>query len=164
MSVRIYDIPHNSSRAVIFSARATAPFAGGVYTFPNTWTAATPRVDLRVGIYVVRQVQFGANIDEGDWQSNWISVPEIVFGTTATGLSSQFRAPLPLTKYTEGTEFIEAIRVFQTPCELRFRLGGSLAQSPSLVGVQNITAICNLICYEIVDDAWIREFEKGWSK
>jgi hypothetical protein len=163
MSVRIYDIPHASSRAVIWSARSVAPFVGGIYTFPTAWQSLSPAVMLRKGVYVIRQLMFSANIDEGDWQSNWTSVPQIWFGSAATSLSSQFREALPLTKYTEGTEFIEAIHVLQEPCELKFRMTGVLNQSPSLVGVQNITATTNLVAYEISDDKWINEFLKGWT-
>lgn len=164
MSVRIYDIPHFSSRLVTISALATAPFAGGSYIFPDVWTSMILPTFLKRGVYIVRQVQFSSDIAESDWQANWTVLPKITWGLTSDALGPLFRQPLPLLKYSEGVEYIETILCDQEPTEIKFRLTGELSQSPSMIGKANIRATVSLYTYEITDDDWVREYRARYSK
>lgn len=163
MSIRVYDIPHASSRAVQFTASITAPFAGGSYAFAGAWTDLAVEIPLRRGIYVVRSIKFGADVAEQDWTSNIVTMPRIWFGLTESSLASLFRFPLPLSTYDQGSEFNETIRVTQEPGTMKARITGELSQSLSLVGKADITAFVTLTAYEIVDDAWITQYLKGWT-
>ena len=164
MSIRVYDIPHSSSRAVQFTAAITAPFAGGSYAFNGAWEDLAVEIPLRRGVYVVRSLKFGADIAETDYTSNIVTMPRIWFGLTESSLSSLFRFPLPLSTYDQGSEFNETIRVTQEPCSMKARIVGEIAQSLNMVGKADITLFVSLTAYEISDDAWINQYVKGWSR
>lgn len=166
MSVRVYDIPHYTSRLVVFQAISEAPLSidpilGGVYTFPDTWESMTLPANLKRGIYIPRTLQFGADVNELDWQSSWSARPPVIrWAQTATGLSPQMRDPIPLVKYSDGAEFIETIVCDQDPSELKFRITGTLLATPSLAGKTRIRATVALYAYEITDDDFVRKYKE----
>lgn len=161
--ISVYDIPHAQSPAVELSAELSAPFVGGFYTFdPAQWVPLNITTPLRRGLYVVRGISFGSNLQEADYAGAIVELPRI-WWTLSTEYGSLFRQPIPLSTYRRGTELNEAILVKSEPCELLARVQGRLLQTPQMVGVAAVKLFVTLTTYEITDDAWIAKFRAGYK-
>jgi hypothetical protein len=141
----------------LFTATFNTPTAGKY----NWGVSANTDVEiLKISpgnLYVIRIVNFGATVDEGDFLENVETIPKISMSLLKAG-KAVFGGPFPFVNYLKNNE---VIGFFWTPFRDDQLLGtftGQLGQNASLAGVSSITAHVSLNIFEITDQDYINKF------
>lgn len=142
-------------------ARATAPLAGGLYTFNAPRARFSPASDIRDNaLYIFDSITFSCDIDARDYEAALVT--PLRFGVyTDTGAQvPTLPRPVTLPSYVVdyGYGYLHDGR--RGPTELLFTFAGVLNHTAALVGKASITATVVMRYYEIMNDSLIERVLK----
>lgn len=143
--------------------RFTATFGTptiGKYDFGVAANANVEILPINFGnLFFISILNFSANIPESAYLENVVDDPNLLFLTKQKGINI-FGGPQPLIKYLPQNEVSAFFRSYQRDDFLTGTFTGTLEQSASLIGPDEIIAVVAMNIFEITDQRWIQEFDE----
>jgi hypothetical protein len=158
---RIEDLPYHTSPPVQFVYESEASLSGGTYSWSDSPTALTPSRPLLANtLYYFRHISFSADISEGDFTGNLVTVPKFQMYIKSQNNVMLFREPLQMTHFLSAWDYrLTHVTVSSTSDVFRGSFTGSLIQGASLLGKTSITLRAVISAQEIVDKNFINLFK-----
>lgn len=169
---RLIDIPFSKSPPVLFTYRVTAGLALGVYDFggvtsPVRRTLFTPSRPINSNtLYLFDSMSFAMDIDQNDYQSAILTMPQFSVWNQADAGANALREPVSLDKYFENYRYRLTLMGGQNAGQsdaTRFNklfgsVTGVIQQTAALVGKASLTAIVKFTAQEVTDQQFIAAF------
>lgn len=160
---RIEDLPYKTSPPIEFVYRSSAAFLAGFYTWADAPTALTPNRRLMENVlYYFRSLTFSADIEELDFTSCIVEMPQLQMYLKSNANAVLFREPVNMVKYLANFEYRFAWFTQRKDDQLLAGFRGVLNQNANLVGKSPITLTAVISAQEIVDDKFIRKFKQAY--
>lgn len=160
---RIEDMPYISSPPIEFVYRSSVAFVAGFYTWADTPTALTPNRRLMENVlYYFRSLTFSADIEELDFTSCIVTMPQLQMYLKSNSNAILFREPANMVKYLANFEYRFAWFTPRKDDQLLAGFRGVLNQNANLVGKSPITLTAVISAQEIVDDKFIKKFKQAY--
>ena len=160
---RIEDLPYISSPPIEFTYQRTANLAAGQYIWTAAPAALTPVRPLMVsGVYYFRSVTLAADIEELDFTSNISVIPQFQMYLKSRAKAILFREPVYMTKFFQNFDYRFAWITRQNNDQLYASFSGTLIQGAGLMGKASITLNAVISAQEIVDEGFVKLFEKRY--
>jgi hypothetical protein len=160
---RIEDMPYKTSPPIEFVYRSSAAFVAGFYTWADQPTALVPDRPLMENVlYYFRSITFSADIEELDFTSCIVTMPQFQMYLKSNAKAILFREPVYMVKFLQNFEYRFAWLTQRSGDQLRASFNGVLNQNANLVGKTPITLTAVISAQEIVDDKFIARFKKAY--
>ena len=160
---RIEDLPYVTSPPIEFVYQASAAFVAGFYTWANAPTALTPNRPLMENVlYFFRSMTFSADIEELDFTSCIVTIPEFQMYLKSNSSATLFREPVRMVKYLQNFEYRYVWFTPRKDDQLLAGFRGVLNQNANLVGKTPITLTAVISAQEVVDDNFIKKFKQAY--
>ena len=155
---RLEDMPYYQSPPIQFVFSQTAPLEFGQYVFPIAKALFTPdRPILDNALYYFRTITCTADITELDYESAVDASTPFQFHCFEQSLSGspRFREPILIAKFLENFDYRLLFLPRQEPNALLGSFQGTIIQTASLLGKEDITFKMVISAQEITDDGFV---------
>lgn len=160
---RIEDLPYHNSPPIEFVYKSSAAFIAGIYTWSDGPSILTPTRPLMENtLYYFRSITFSADIEELDFTSCIVTIPQFQMYLKGTQKAILFREPVYMVKYFQNFDYRFAWFTQRKEEQLYASWNGVLNQNANTVGKNPITLTAVISAQEVVDEAFIAKFKKAY--
>jgi hypothetical protein len=160
---RIEDLPYKTSPPIEFVYSSTATLSLGLYTWADNSSTLVPNRPLMDNVlYYFRSITFSADIEELDFTSCIVTLPEFQLYLKSNANAVLFREPARMVRFMQNFDYRLAWFTQRKDDQLLAGFRGVLTQNANLVGKTSITLTAIISAQEIVDDGFIKKFKKAY--
>ena len=159
----INQLPH-TARATVPGVRATALFGvpiAGKYSFSTALNKDLPLFVAKANkAYLIERIMWAGSLPESDWTDS-VSAdrPRISLYSKHSGQQISIDPyPYPLSKYTQGSDFVGWILNQREDLQIYCKVEGALEQVANTVGVNSMSLSADFGIYELGDLTSARAF------
>jgi hypothetical protein len=163
MVPRIEDLPYYKSPPIEFTYTSSAPFAAGKYTWADRPSALTPNRPLMVNsLYYFRSITLSADIEETDFTSAIVTIPQFQMYLKSRAKTILFREPVYMLKFMQNFDYRFAWITQQVNDQLFASFNGVINQTPGTVGKDPLKLTAIISAQEVVDEGFIKLFKETY--
>jgi len=149
---RVEDLPYWTSPPIQFVYSSSALLALGNYIWTDAPSVLTPdRPILENAVYYFRNITLTADVEELDYTTNIIAIPQFQMYRRGTAQTMMFREPVLAPKFLSQFDFRYLWATPQANDQLFATFRGQLTQGAGLIGKAQITLYAIISATEIVD-------------
>lgn len=160
---RAEDLPYFDSPPIQYTYQSTAALQFGLYEWEDDPSPFNPdRPVMENALYFFRSFSFMADVDEGDYTSAVINIPEFRLFLRGDANAPLLREPLLMTRFFSQFDYRFWFRRGKVNEVLNAGFSGLLQQTPALVGKTNITLTAVISAQEVTDENFINLFTQHY--
>ena len=160
---RAEDLPYNTSPPIQFTYESTVNLSLGYYLWDDPATALVPsRPILNNALYYFRSITLTADIEQLDFTTNLVNVPQFFMFKESNGDAILFREPINMNTFYQNFDYRLFWQSHRANDVLKAAFRGSLIQGAGLIGKPDITLKAIISAQEIVDEGFINKFKLSY--